>query len=92
MEKEYIKGGEFLIAETVEIFTPEDLTEEQRMIGETTREFVDNEVRPQSCGDGTITPGKSPANLSKRPVNWVFWGRQFLRNTAALASIKQREP
>ncbi len=46
MEKEYIKGGEFLIAETVEIFTPEDLTEEQKMIGETTRDFVDNEVRP----------------------------------------------
>jgi alkylation response protein AidB-like acyl-CoA dehydrogenase len=27
-------------------FTPEDLTEEQRMIGETTRDFVDNEVIP----------------------------------------------
>jgi alkylation response protein AidB-like acyl-CoA dehydrogenase len=46
MEKEYMKGGEFLIAETAEIFTPEDFTEEQRMIGETTREFIDNEVRP----------------------------------------------
>jgi alkylation response protein AidB-like acyl-CoA dehydrogenase len=47
MEKEYMKGGEFLIAETTEVFTPEDLTEEQRMIGDTTREFVDNEVHPQ---------------------------------------------
>ena len=47
MEREYTKGGEFLIAETSDIFTPEDLTEEQRMIGETTREFVDNEVTPQ---------------------------------------------
>ena len=46
MEKEYTKGGGFLIAETTEIFTPEDFTEEQRMIGDTTREFVDNEVRP----------------------------------------------
>lgn len=44
-----MKGGEFLIAESTmaEIFTPEDLSEEQRMIGETTREFVDNEVAPQ---------------------------------------------
>lgn len=42
-----MKGGEFLIAETTEIFTPEDLSEEQRMIGETTKEFVDNEVAPQ---------------------------------------------
>ena len=49
MEKEYMKGGEFLIADQAssEIFTPEDFTEEQRMIGETTREFVDNEIWPQ---------------------------------------------
>lgn len=46
MERDYMKGGEFLIAETHEIFTPEDFTDEQRMIGETTREFVDNEVQP----------------------------------------------
>ncbi len=43
-----MKGGGFLIAESTagEIFTPEDLTDEQRMIAETTRDFVDNEVRP----------------------------------------------
>lgn len=46
MEKEYIKGGEFLIAEMADIFTPEDFNDEQKMIGDTTREFVDNEVRP----------------------------------------------
>ncbi len=48
MEKEYVKGGSFLIEQrsTAEVFTPEDLTEEQRMIGDTTREFVDNEVIP----------------------------------------------
>jgi len=48
-QREYLKGGEFLIAEqtTAEVFTPEDLTEEHRMIGDTTREFVDNEVAPQ---------------------------------------------
>jgi len=49
MEKEYMKGGEFLIADSAvgEVFTPEDLNDEQRMIGETTKEFVDNEVHPQ---------------------------------------------
>ncbi len=43
-----MKGGEFLIAEqtAAEVFTPEDFNDEQRMIGDTTREFVDNEVRP----------------------------------------------
>ncbi|HEX8650488.1 MAG TPA: acyl-CoA dehydrogenase family protein [Pyrinomonadaceae bacterium] len=48
-EKQIIKGGAFLIEERTpeEIFTPEDFTEEHRMIAETTREFVDNEVRPR---------------------------------------------
>src|SRR5690606_2940463 len=46
MEKDYCKGGEFLITEAADIFTPEDFTDEQRMIGDTTRDFIDNEVRP----------------------------------------------
>jgi alkylation response protein AidB-like acyl-CoA dehydrogenase len=47
-EKDFIKGGAFLIEERAasEIFTPEDFTDEHKMIGETIREFVDNEVRP----------------------------------------------
>ncbi len=48
MEKEYVKGGEFLIADSTsaEVFTPEDFTDEHRMIGETCREYIDNEVVP----------------------------------------------
>jgi alkylation response protein AidB-like acyl-CoA dehydrogenase len=48
MKREFIKGGEFLISEgtTADVFTPEDFTEEHKMIAETTREFIDNEVRP----------------------------------------------
>ena len=48
-EKEYVKGGAFLIEDrdAKDMFTPEDFTEEHKMIGETTREFVDNEVTPQ---------------------------------------------
>jgi alkylation response protein AidB-like acyl-CoA dehydrogenase len=48
-EKKIITGGSFLIEERApaEIFTPEDFTEEHRMIGETTREFMDKEVRPR---------------------------------------------
>src|SRR2546425_9807700 len=47
-EKKIVKGGAFLIEERTpeEIFTPEDFTEEHRMIAETTRQFVDNEVMP----------------------------------------------
>jgi alkylation response protein AidB-like acyl-CoA dehydrogenase len=48
MERDYIKGGAFLIEDQTpaEVFTPEDFTDEHRMIAETTREFVDNDVRP----------------------------------------------
>jgi alkylation response protein AidB-like acyl-CoA dehydrogenase len=48
-ERKIVKGGSFLIEErtTEEIFTPEDFTEEHRMIAETTRQFVDNEVVPR---------------------------------------------
>src|SRR6195256_4468379 len=47
-QKQLVKGGAFLIEELApaEIFTPEDFTEEHRMIAETTRQFVDNEVTP----------------------------------------------
>jgi alkylation response protein AidB-like acyl-CoA dehydrogenase len=48
MEKEFVRGGAFLIEErdSSEIFTPEDFTDEHKMIGETTREFADTEVFP----------------------------------------------
>src|SRR6267378_3145535 len=48
-KKEVVQGGAFLIEDRTpdEIFTPEDFTEEHRMIAETTRQFVDNEVVPR---------------------------------------------
>jgi alkylation response protein AidB-like acyl-CoA dehydrogenase len=48
LEKEAIKGGGFLLAETLptQVFSPEDFTDEQKMIAQTTREFVDKEVVP----------------------------------------------
>ena len=47
-EKALVKGGAFLIEERKpeEIFTPEDFSEEHRMIADTTRQFIDNEVYP----------------------------------------------
>src|SRR5262245_59183870 len=43
------KGGSFLIDDTVaqDIFTPEDLSEEQTMIRDMTEQFVEDEVLPQ---------------------------------------------
>ena len=47
-QKQVVQGGAFMIEDrtTEEIFTPEDFTEEHRMIAETTRQFIDNEVIP----------------------------------------------
>jgi len=47
-DKKIVVGGSFLIEERApeDVFTPEDFTEEHRMIADTAREFMDNEVRP----------------------------------------------
>src|SRR5262245_57424504 len=44
-----IKGGGFLIQEILpeEAFTPEDFTEEHRMIAETAQQFMESEVFPR---------------------------------------------
>jgi alkylation response protein AidB-like acyl-CoA dehydrogenase len=44
-----IKGGSFLIEDITydQVFTPEDFTDEQKMIAKTTEDFVEKEVLPQ---------------------------------------------
>ena len=48
MPARIFKGGEFLVTEVAceEIFTPEEFTDEQKQIGETTEQFVTNEILP----------------------------------------------
>lgn len=47
-EKDILRGGQFLVKETncEDIFTPEDFSEEQRMMKEAVTEFVDREIWP----------------------------------------------
>ncbi len=47
-EKNYLKGGEFVIKESdpQSVFTPEDISEEQKMMAETARDFIDKEILP----------------------------------------------
>jgi len=47
-EKKTIKGGEFLIKETAyqDVFIPEEFDEEQQMIAQTCRDFLEAEVYP----------------------------------------------
>lgn len=46
---ESIKGGSFLIEDVPydRVFTPEDFTDEHKMIAKTTEEYINNEVMPQ---------------------------------------------
>jgi len=48
MTAKLYKGAEYLITEVGkdDVFTPEDFTDEQKQIGETTAQFVQNEVVP----------------------------------------------
>ncbi|MBC7921977.1 MAG: acyl-CoA dehydrogenase family protein [Ferruginibacter sp.] len=49
IERKSIKGGEFLIKETeaAQVFIPEEFTEEQRMVANTCREFLEREIYPR---------------------------------------------
>ncbi|MGA7849799.1 MAG: acyl-CoA dehydrogenase family protein [Terriglobales bacterium] len=48
--KTKISGGSFLLEErqTADVFTPEDFSDQQQMIGQTTEEFAVNEILPQA--------------------------------------------
>ena len=48
--KTKISGGSFLLEErqTADVFTPEDFSEQQLMIGQTTEEFATKEILPQA--------------------------------------------
>ena len=50
-ERELLKGGSFLLTETQpdHVFSPEDFTEEHRMIAQTTQEYIEKEVVPNSA-------------------------------------------
>lgn len=48
-ERELVKGGEFLVKETLAhtVFTPEDFNEEQRMLAQTCKDFIEKEIYPR---------------------------------------------
>ena len=47
--KDLLRGGQFLVKETTaeNVFTPEDFNEEQKMMRDSVREFVDREIWPK---------------------------------------------
>ena len=67
-QKKAIKGGEFLIKETdaQDVFIPEEWTEEQKMIAETCREFIEHEVWPRLDElDSMENPNLLPSLMEK---------------------------
>lgn len=48
-KKDLLRGGQFLVKETSaeNVFTPEDFTDEQKMMRESVQEFVDREIVPK---------------------------------------------
>jgi len=46
--KELLRGGQFIVKETTceDVFTPEDFSEEQKMMRDSVKEFVDREIWP----------------------------------------------
>jgi len=67
MTKTALKGGEFLIKDSSaeDIFIPEELTEEQRMIQETVRDFLHNEILPVVDRIEVQEEGLAPRLLEK---------------------------
>ncbi len=88
-----IKGGGFLIQPSTpeDTFTPEDLTEEQRMIAQTCREFLEKEVWPKLVEIDAQEPGLMPSLLDKAgalgflgaafPVKYGGLGEDFVTAT-----------
>jgi alkylation response protein AidB-like acyl-CoA dehydrogenase len=62
-----IRGGAFLLSPVSpeDVFTPADLTDDQRLIGQTAEEFVAKEVLPQIADLEQHKPGLMPQLLKK---------------------------
>lgn len=65
--RDAIKGGEFLIRETEasEIFIPEEFTEEQKMMAEAARDFVNKEIQPHVHRMDSLEEGFMPSVMEK---------------------------
>ena len=67
LAEQYIPGGSFLYEDVSpeEMFTPEDFSDEHKMIAETTEDFVDNEVMPKADEIEELKPELSVGLLRK---------------------------
>ncbi|MEI6766608.1 MAG: acyl-CoA dehydrogenase family protein [Bacteroidota bacterium] len=88
-----LKGGEFLIRESHNIFVPEEFTEEQKMIGETCSDFLDKEVFPVLDRIDSMEPGIMRGLVAKSgelgllgisvPEEYMGFGQSFVSSMLA---------
>ena len=66
-ESKFVKGGAFLIdsISPQEVFTPEEFSEEQRLIGKAAMEFTEGEVQPVLDDIEAQKEGLLPSLLKK---------------------------
>ncbi|WP_219222503.1 acyl-CoA dehydrogenase family protein [Pedobacter antarcticus] len=95
-DKTKVKGGEFLIKETTfqDVFIPEEFDEEQQMIAQTCRDFLNAEVYPNLDRIDKLEEGLMPSLLTKAgelgilgvsiPENYGGFGKNF--NTSMLVA------
>ncbi len=67
LEKDAIKGGEFIIRETQadEIFIPEEFSEEQKMMAQACDDFIEKEITPVVERMDKMEEGLMPSLMDK---------------------------
>jgi len=67
VKKDVLKGGEYLVKESKpeEAFIPEEMNEEQRMIRDMVRDFLNTEILPNADRIEAMEEGLAPALLDK---------------------------
>ncbi|PIW69068.1 MAG: acyl-CoA dehydrogenase, partial [Ignavibacteriales bacterium CG12_big_fil_rev_8_21_14_0_65_30_8] len=96
---EVLKGGEFLIKESEpnSVFIPEELNEEQRMIVDTAREFIEKEIWPKLDAIDHQEEGVAVGLINKAgelgllgtsvPEEYGGFGQDFNSNTALAMTL-----
>ena len=91
--KDVIKGGGWLVKQSnpADIFTPEDYNEEQQMVKDMCRDFLDTEVMPIVDRIDSMEPGLMPLLMSKAgtqgllgvsmPEEYGGLGKDFITST-----------
>ncbi len=77
--KELLRGGQFLVKETLseDVFTPEDFSEEQKMMKDSVKEFVDREIWPKK---EEFEKKELCAYRRDYAQSWRTWLSRYLRS------------